>query len=669
MAMKKWVIGKPDRENAKWLADECGIDPFVALIACSRGISDAAELEQYVSVEPCLCDPRELADITIAADIINAAIENKEKIAVYGDYDCDGVVSTALMYSYLVSKGADAVTYIPDRLSEGYGMNKSAIDKLYREGVKIIVTVDNGISSVEEVEYANSLGMVTVVTDHHIPPEVLPDAAAIVDPKRIDCPSGFKEICGAEVAFKLVCVLEDKEPEEMLPLYSDILSVAVVGDVMPLENENRTIVREGVKKIRRNPVVGITAILNAAGIDRNTVSSNRISFGITPRINAAGRMGSAKRALDLLLCTDMLQALKIAGEIDDDNVKRQTVERSISEIAMKTIEENGYDNDRVIVVCGDNWHMGVTGIAASRICEKYGKPTIVLSRDGDIVHGSGRSYEGFNLFNAVNAVKDRLIRFGGHAQAAGVSLKFDEVDAFRKAINDYAASLPETVPELNIDFKLNPAAMTVDMAHALKLLEPFGNGNPVPVFALCEVKLAKITELSGGKHLKLFFTKEGCSFQALLFNVSKDKFCFKIGDTLDLAVTLEANFFREEYNLSVLIKAIRFSGIDEDKIFFEKQAFEDFITGRKTNREILLPSREQIGEIYKSVRSNEMSAEQIKYDFLKSIGYGKTRISLKVLSELGLISETDGMIKCCENAIKTDLNSSAVYKKLTEGGI
>ena len=667
--MKKWVIGSPDRERAKFLAEECGIDPFVALIACSRGVEDAAELEQFLSNESCLCDPRELADITLAAEIINAAIENGEKIAVYGDYDCDGVVSTALMYDYLSSRGASVVSYIPDRISEGYGMNMSAVDKLKADGVKLIITVDNGISSYDEIAYANSLGMVTVVTDHHIPPEVLPEAAAVVDPKRIDCPSSFKEICGAEVAFKLVCVLDDKEPEQLLSRYADILSIAVIGDVMPLVNENRTIVREGVNKIKRNPVVGITAILNTAGVDRKAVTSNKISFGITPRINAAGRMGSANRALKLLLCTDMLEALRIAGEIDKDNTERQSVERQISEEAVKVIEENGYANDRVIVVEGEKWHMGVTGIVASRICERYGKPAIVLSREGESIHGSGRSFDGFNLFDAIYAAREHLAKFGGHAQAAGVSLEPGKTDDFRKAINAYAAKLPLCVPELNIDFKLNPSALSVDMAHAMKILEPFGNGNQIPVFALKEVVLQKMTELSGGKHLKLWFTKAGSNFCALLFNVSKAKFCFDVGDTLDLAVTLEANYFREEYSLSVMIKALRISGTDEEEVFSDKQCFEDFVNGREYNRDVLIPSREQIGEIYKTVHGGDILSERIKYLYTGSIGYGRTLVAIKVLSELGLISENDGMLSCRNVSFKTELINSPTYRKLTERGI
>ena len=667
MSMKKWVIGKPDFERAKMLAEECDTDPFIALISCGRGINDESALEQFISDECCLCDPRELADITVAADIINAALENGDKIAVFGDYDCDGVVSAAVMYDYLKGRGGDVVCYIPDRIAEGYGMNIAAVDCLNAQGVKLIVTVDNGISCAEEIEHANKLGIATVVTDHHIPPAVLPHAAAVVDPHRADCPSGFKEVCGAQVAFKLCCVLDDKEPEELLPRYSDILAVAVIGDVMPLVNENRAMVKEGIRKIKSNPSVGISAILNVAGIDRKSVNSSRISFGITPRINAAGRMGKADRAFDLLLCTDMLEALKTAGEIDDDNAQRQRVEREITAAAIEKIEKNGYNDDRIIVVEGDNWHTGVIGIAAARICDRYGKPAIVISRQNGEAHGSGRSIEGFNIFEAISAAAHTLTKFGGHEQAAGVSLDPDKTADFRKAINEYAASLPLAVPKLNIDLKLNPAAMSVDMAHALKILEPYGNGNPVPIFAITGVKLEKITEISSGKHLKLLFSKNGGAFKGVLFGVSLKNFYFEIGDTLDIAVNLEANYFREEYTLSVLIRAIKMSGTDDDEFFADKAAFEDYLEGRACDTARLLPTRGEIGEIYRTVKAKNPALYRLVYLYINSIGYAKTMIAVKVLHELKLISDNDGVLSVTNISAKTDLLKSETFANLTKG--
>ncbi len=666
--MKRWVVGKPDRERAKALAEECDIDAFAALLAVVRGIDDPSELELMLSPEPILCDPNELADIKKAADFINSAIENGIKIAVFGDYDCDGVTATAILYDYLISRGVDAVYYIPDRISEGYGMNKSAVDKLAKQGVGLIITVDNGISCAEEIEYARTLSIDTVVTDHHIPPEQLPDAVAVVDPHRADCGSSFKEICGAMVAFKLICVLDDKEPEQMLSRYGDLLCIATVGDVMPLTDENRAVVRYGTELIKRHPRTGLGAILSVSGIERSTLDTSRVSFGIVPRINAAGRMGDAKRALTLLLETDMLSALKIAGEIDDDNAERQRIEREISAAAFEKIERCGYNHNRVIVVEGEGWHSGIVGIVASRIVEKYGKPAIVLSVEGEVAHGSGRSLSGMHMHKALTACGDTLLKFGGHELAAGVSVSTQNIELFRKTINEYAATLPPVFPTLNIDFRLNPSGMSVDMVEALRVLEPFGNGNAAPVFGLFGVKLDRITAVGGGKHLKLLFTKDGGAFQAMLFGVTSQDFCFETGEILDLAVSLDTNIFREEINLTVRIKAIRKSGVDEDALFRDIAALDTFLSGGEADFTLLLPDRAQVGAVYKRLCAGSFTEERSRYMFLDSIGLARSQIALKTLCELGLADKNMGIYTAVRSDKKTELTKSATYKKLCEGG-
>lgn len=665
MSLKKWIVGTPDREKAKLLAEECDIDPFAALIAVGRGIDDAGELELLLCDEPILCDPLELADIKIAAECINQAIEKGEKIAVFGDYDCDGVVATSLLYDYLVSRNADVVPYIPDRVSEGYGMNCAAVDKLKSQGVSLIVTVDNGISCYTEIEYANSLGIKTVVTDHHLPPAELPPAVAVVDPHRNDCPSTFKEICGAEVAFKLVCVLDDKEPEQMLPLYADILAIATIGDVMPIINENRSIVKVGVEKIKSNANVGISAILNLAGVDRNQVDATKISFTVVPRINAAGRMGSAFRAFELLTAKNTVDALKIAGPIDDDNVRRQQTEKEILKEAVKIIEENGYNYNRVIVVSGNGWHFGVLGIVAARICERYGKPTIVLSDENGTAHGSGRSFAGFNLYNSINAVSELLLKYGGHELAAGISIKAENIDLFRNKINDYALSVADADPKLNIDFRLNPAGMSIDMAFAVKSLEPFGQGNPVPVFGIFGVKLEKITEIGGGKHLKLIFRKNDNVFQSLLFGVTRDKFCFEIGDVIDLAVTIDVNLYQEHYNLSIMIKELKTSDFDQEKYFKSKRVYDDYMSGYNTDLSAVFPDRAEVGGIYKMITASPVKSERLKY-INTEIGYAKTRVAVKTLCELDLVTLSGGILTSNINREKTSLLNSQTYKKLYE---
>ena len=665
MSVKKWIVGAPDRERAKMLAEECDIDPFAALIAVGRGIDEEGELELLLSDEPILCDPLELAGIKSAADYINSAIAEGTKIAVFGDYDCDGVVATSLLYDYLVGRGAEVIAYIPDRIQEGYGMNKTAVDKLALQGVGLIITVDNGISCVDEIAYADTLGIKTVVTDHHLPPEILPEAVAVVDPHRKDCPSTFKEICGAEVAFKLVCALDDKEPEQMLPRYADILAVATIGDVMPLVNENRSIVKAGIKKIKTATNIGLAAILNMAGIDRTVIDASKISFGIVPRINAAGRMGSAYRAFRLLTTSNAMDALKIAGPIDDDNVRRQQIEKDILNSAVKMIEDNGYQYNRVIVVSGTDWHFGVLGIVASRICERYGKPTIVLSSENGVAHGSGRSFAGFHLYDAINACSDILLKYGGHELAAGVSVSDDDVATFRQKINEYAHTLPIAVPGLNIDFRINPAGMSVDMAFAIKSLEPFGAGNPSPIFGIFGVTLEKITAIGGGRHLKLLCRKNGSAFQAVLFGVTPEQFCFDIGDTIDLAVTLDTNLYQGQYTLSVQIKAVKISGADQNLFFESKQQFDDFISGGITDYASIFPSRAEVGSVYKQVTAAPVKFERLKY-INTELGYAKTQIAIKTLCELGLISLNNGILVSHNSQQKTDLNNSDTYKKLYE---
>lgn len=670
MGFKKWVFSECNKELAKELSYECDIDPIAALIASARGYSDISELEQFLSDDPMFSDPHEMTDIETAADCIKNAVADGVRIAVFGDYDCDGVTATVIMYDYLKSIGADCFYYIPNRESEGYGMNRAAVDYIKNKGAGLIITVDNGISCIDEIDYASSLDIKTVVTDHHIPKATLPNAVAVVDPHRADCPSSFKEICGAQVAFKLICVLEDKEPEELLPRYADLLAIATVGDVMPLNYENRSTVKIGLNKIRTNPRTGIAALMSVAALNRNEINSTKVAFGIVPRINAAGRIGSADTAVELLLCTDMLKALEIADGIDKQNSERQSLEKKIFSQAVNIIEKNGYNHDRVIVVCGEDWHGGVVGISASRIMEKYGKPTIVLSADGENCSGSGRSYSGFSLFDAINECSDLLTKFGGHELAAGLSLELSNLDDFRKRINDYAHTLKYEPPCLHLDCRLKPAAISTDVADAVKELEPFGNGNPVPIFCITECKLQKITPIGSGKHLKLLFAKDGSSFQALLFGVTTQNFCFECDDTLDVAFTLDTNTYNGNYTVSVRVKALRPSGINDDELFAEVASVDDYYSGYDTDNALITPSREDVGSVYRLAVSGGYSKEAITYRLINKVGYAKTEIAIQTLKEINLIlQDENGLINGIKTSVKTDLMKSETYKKLAGGGI
>ena len=669
MGFKKWIVSNYDKELAKDLSAECDIDPIVALIASARGYTDYCELEQFLSDEPYFTDPREMADIEKAADIIKLAINDNKKIAIFGDYDCDGVCATALLCEYLSANGADFIYYIPDRFTEGYGINSDAVRYLETQGVKLIITVDNGIAGIDEIALASSLGIDVVVTDHHLPKDKLPSALAVVDPYRKDCPSEFKQICGAEVAFRLICVLEDKEPEELIYYFADILAVAIIADVMPLTLENRSIVKIGIEKLEESPNIGLSALLNAAAVKRKDLNSQKIAFSICPRINAAGRMGSARRAVELLLSRNMLDALKLANEIDDENQKRQQTEKQIYAEAVEIIEKENLKYDRVIVVCGENWHHGVVGITAARISDRYGAPVVLLSSDGDLAHGSARSIEGFNIFDAIAYCEECLLKFGGHEGAAGMSLETKNVEAFRKMINDYANTLSYVPPVLKLDLKLNPQALSLDLAFALKALEPFGTGNTVPVFGVFGVKLERITPMANNKHLRLLFSKDKNSFQAILFSVSTNSFCFEVGDILDLAVTVEPNFYADEYTVSVQIKGIRISGCDDDSIFSSVSEYNNFFSGKECNPLAILPTRAEVGSIYKKITEKPILEDRVKYIFLKDIGFGKTAVAVKTLLELGLITENNGLLSAVNNNVKTDLLNSVTFKTLTERGM
>ncbi len=664
MSFNKWVLANTDRDLAKNIAEECDIDPIAALILSSRGYREPFEIEQLLSDEPIISSPHNLFDIDVAVECIKKAVEEDLLIAIYGDYDCDGVCATALLYKYFSDKGVRVIYYIPDRFTEGYGMNKEAIETLYAKGVGLIITVDNGIASIEEIEFANSLGIKTIVTDHHLPKETLPGAVAVIDPHRDTCADSFKDICGTVVAYKLICALENKECEELLYKYSDILAVATVGDIMPLKYENRDIVKYGLLKIKQRPITGLEALISVAGINRNDINSTKIAFGIVPRINAAGRMGNASRAVELLLCDNILKALEIANEIDADNTLRHKVETDIFEEACEIIEANGFNYNRVIVVSGKNWHSGVLGIVASKVAEKYSRPSIVLTEEDDgLSFGSGRSIADFSLFDAIAFCEEVLVKFGGHTAAAGLTIQTDNIVVFRQKINSYAQSLPQAKKIINIDFKLNPKALTTDICYCFAPLEPFGQANPTPIFGIYNCKIEKISEIGNGKHLRILFSKEGTTFQAVYFGKTLENLAYKLGDIVDLAVCLEINFYKDVESLSIRIKDIRISEFNEDELFSEIGLCFDFLSGVEGDYSLITPTREEVGEVFRTFGAGN-NEEYILNFFLNTLGYGKTFIAITILKDLNLIEYKGKKLFIVKNAPKTNLLNSEIYKKL-----
>ncbi len=664
--MKKWEVYKIDKELAKELAMECDIDPFVAMIAASRGYDDPALLEEFLSTEPMFSDPFSLTDIEKAVECINEAIANDELIAVYGDYDCDGVTATALLFSYLTKRGARVVCRIPDRFSEGYGMNKAAVEELYSMGVSLIVTVDNGISCFDEIEFANKLGIKVVVTDHHLPPENLPNALAVVDPHRMDDYSEFKDICGVGVAFNLICALEGAEPEEMIGEYGDLVALGTIGDVMPLVSVNRSFVRVGIEQILNGNRVGICALMKVAGIDNAAFSASRVAFGLVPRINAAGRMGSAQRAFKLLVTEDEQEAYDLAQEIGEENTLRQQIEKAILDEAVGIIEKEYLYHQRVIVVSGENWHHGIVGIVASRICEMYGKPTIVLSIDGDVAHGSGRSIDGFSLYDCINSATQYTQKFGGHELAAGVTVKKENIEVFASAVNDYARTVSPVVPVLKLDCKLNPIALSIDLFDELNVMQPFGTGNNIPLFGIFGVKLEKISSVAGGKHLKLSFIKDNTSFRAMLFSCSEEAFEYKLGDVLDIAVVLDVSLFNGKRYLSVIIKDYRISGVLDNNLAQELADYDDFCALVPKCYNAIAPTREECAVIYKFLNRGTASAKATEQKFMNQFGIAKVRMIIDIFIELGLISKTNNeceMLYINSGGGKVDLENSSILKR------
>ena len=678
MILRKWEVRPLDKERAAAFAQTYGVPFFLAMLMNIRGLDDAAHLREFLGEGEPLSDPFLLKDMDKAAARITHAVDNMEKIAVYGDYDADGVTSTAMLYSYLETRGADVIFYIPQREGEGYGMNIGAVEYLKEQGVSLIVTVDNGISSVQEVARANELGIDVVVTDHHRPQEILPDAVAVVDAYRPDDTSPYKHFSGVGIAFKLLMALEDGagDVEDLLEAYSDLAAIGTIGDIVPLTGENRTLIRAGLERLSQSDRPGVQALLENAGIAGKALTSTNVAFTLVPRINATGRMGAPERAVRLLISGYEEEAEVLSEEICADNEERRRVEAEIAEAAFADIEAKGYMKDRVVVVDGENWHHGVIGIVASRVTERCGKPCMIISRGETEAKGSGRSIEGFSLFEAICACGDLLIKFGGHPMAAGITLKPENIEAFRKRINQYAAEHFPQMPTqtVTLDCKLNPAALSVSMAQSLTQLEPFGNGNPQPVFGLFNMELSNVTPVGGGGHLRLTLEKNGAVITAMRFNTKPEELPYHIGDKIDLAVQLEAREFRGQPSLTVIVRDMKFAAFNTEKNIASLASFEKWQRGEVLSAEDknrLYPDRACLAAIYRALRTvNGKETDQIRFvsQFGKDMTLGLFKTALLVFEERGLvhseIADDTFTATLIETSGKTDITRSPVLLAL-----
>ncbi len=557
---KKWQYYQNENiEEAYKIEKEFKINRLLSTILANRGItSDTAE----VFLSPTrhnFHNPFEMPDMEDAVNRILQAIEKKEKTIIYGDYDVDGITSITVLKSFLRDRGLDVGNYIPNRLKEGYGLNKQAIDKIAEENYTLMITVDCGITGMQEIEYAKTLNIETIVTDHHEPAETLPNAIAVVDCKRKDNKYPFRELAGVGVVFKLIQAISIKlglEEREFLK-YLDIVSIGTISDIVPLVDENRVITKLGLKLVRCTKNIGLRAILNETGY--NKIDSGSISFGIAPRINACGRMGFAYKALDLLLETDYYKALGLTEEIREFNNKRQLEEKKIFEEANSQIKEKNLENVDTIILGGNDWHSGVIGIVASKITEIYYKPSILIcfEQENDIGKGSGRSIPGFDLHEALMKCGETLSGFGGHSMAVGISVAKEKFEEFKNQLLSIAkeANISDFTPILNIDEVLDIDEIDKEMVQSLSLLEPFGEANKMPIFAFKNLKIDSIRSLTDGKHLKLGLKSNNNNYvNAIGFNLGHLADDYKIGDRIDLAGNLEINSFNGVDNIQINIK-------------------------------------------------------------------------------------------------------------------
>ncbi|SDB13966.1 single-stranded-DNA-specific exonuclease [Ruminococcaceae bacterium FB2012] len=670
--MKRWKINEYNSAAVSDLSRRCDLTPLTLKVLSSRGFNDLDQIASLLRSDE-FADPFTITDMRKAAETIEQAVDAYELICIYGDYDCDGVTATTILYSYLQNIGANVMYYIPER-ADGYGMSITAVEKLAEQGVRLIVTVDNGISAINEAEKIYELGMKLVVTDHHQPGEKLPRAEAVVDPHRADCTSEYKDLCGAGIALKLCIALNDGEAETVIEQFSDICAIGTVADVVPLTGENRKIVKTGLAYLKNTENFGLDQLMTKASVNRESLSSTTIAFQIAPRINASGRFGSPLTAVKALLAEDEDEAETYVDTLVTLNEERRSTENDILKAILHYIDNNPHVlNQRVLILAGNAWHHGVIGIVAAKLLEQFGKPTILLSiEDNGFARGSARSIKGFNIFECLTYASDLLDHYGGHECAGGLTVSKDKIGELTKRIYKFAERF-DMMPTLSVDsdFTLEPADLTVENVKGLSVLEPFGAGNSRPVFAMIDAAVEKVEPLSGGKHSRLQLNYRGTQYYAPIFNVSPSVLGINQGDRLDLAVNLEINEYGGKQSINLRIVDQRPHGINQDRYFNARDCYERFSLGAELPLAFLKkidPSREELVLVYKKLSAEkEMDIDGL-YMSLRSatMNYCKLRIILDAFVQTGLsvLSASANSVKLLPVTQKVDLDSADVLTRL-----
>ena len=686
-----WTVGEVSEEKTKELANELHVSLFLARVLVSKGIDTREKANVYLHGSyDMLGNPFDLPDMEKAVERIKRALSEKEKILIYGDYDVDGITSVSVLHKYLTFKGGIVEYYIPERVNEGYGLNTGAIDRFANDGVKLIITVDSGITAHEEIEYAKSVGLDVVITDHHECREELPSACAVVNPHRPDSIYPFCDLAGVGVVFKLVCALEgNKNINTLCTKYSDIVSLGTVADVMPIVGENRIIVKLGLKQLENTKNPGLASLIEESFSERNkakrkNITASSIGYTLAPRINAAGRIGDVNKAVELLITDSKTKAQEIASYLCAVNRERQLIENKIFEETQRIIDSGACDdNTSVIVLTSDSWHLGVIGIVASKITERYKKPSILISTDGNVGKGSCRSVRGFNINEALGACGDLLVKYGGHELAAGLTIDTENIDEFRRRINEYASNtfdVDSVCNYIDIDFDIDLSDITIENAKDIQSLEPFGLMNPVPVFSIKECTVEEIHGIGEGKHSKLIISKNGIYVTALYFGTSPENLGFSEGDVMDFVGNMDINDFRGNLSVQLLVKDVRMCEKDRDMYEEQSQLLYDILDGNYTcpvehipdlknfKASFLYLKRECNYDCFTNVDVSG-AAKQISREYVTDISMLKMNIELCVFEEMNLIEtnridENNVRVKLLRTDAKVNLDDSKLLVEL-----
>ncbi len=664
-----WVYGEttPSSPEILHFADNIGKSPVIASLLANRGIKTAIEYEKFNNKSPSdLYSPFLMQDMEKAVSRINLALENHEHITIYGDYDVDGITSVSVLVSYLQEKGGIVDYYIPDRLDEGYGINPAALCSLFEGGTTLLITVDTGITAVKEIETACYMGMDVIVTDHHRCKDETPNCVAVINPAVPGCSYPFKKLAGVGVVFKLLCALEGNS-EAVLEKYGDIIALGTVADVVELTDENRIIVDFGLKKLRETGNIGLKSLITSIGIDSLSISVATIGYSLAPKINAVGRIGDASVGVKLLLAETLEEAEEISAILIEENKNRQELEKQIYEEASKKVASGSAFQDKpILVVWGENWHHGVIGIVAAKISEKYSKPCILITIDGNMAKGSGRSVEGFNLFEALSRFSDIFVKFGGHALAAGLTLKTENLPLLDKYINDYAKEIITDASKkqaLNIDFDIPSRYINLNLTKELELMDPCGSGNPSPVFSISGCKVVHSKVLSDGKHLRMLLEKDGKTINTIAFGLGDNYKLLIPGDYIDVAGTLNINIWNGNTQVQFIVQDMRYSPVKVDVS--------------------PVPIRDDFAFLYTFLRKNSINGIiKINKSFMlrkimflgnKNFDDSKIRLCLDIFAEQRLITYADTGrnydIFLMDSPQKVDLEASPLlinFKKQSE---